>query len=72
MVCASAALAAKDRQMAAIYYAAMANGDVGTRAHLRRSRDAFLVRRERCGSADCVTAIYDARIQEIRRIAAGE
>jgi uncharacterized protein YecT (DUF1311 family) len=72
MVCSSPALAGKDRQMAAIYYAAMANGDVGTRNHLRRSRDAFLVRRERCGSAECVRAIYDARIQEIRRIAAGE
>jgi alkylhydroperoxidase/carboxymuconolactone decarboxylase family protein YurZ len=72
MVCGSAALAGKDRQMAAIYYAAMANGDAGTRSHLRRSRDAFLVRRERCGTEDCVAAIYDARIQEIRRIAAGE
>lgn len=72
MVCSSASLAGKDRQMAAIYYAAMANADVGTRNHLRRSRDAFLVRRERCGSSECVRSIYDARIQEIRRIAAGE
>ncbi|HEX8192876.1 MAG TPA: hypothetical protein VF552_08240 [Allosphingosinicella sp.] len=72
MVCSSGSLAAKDRQMAATYYAAMANADVGTRAHLRRSRDAFLSRRERCGSEDCVISIYDARIQEIRRIAAGE
>jgi len=72
MVCSSGSLAAKDRQMAAIYYAAMANADVGTRAHLRRSRDAFLSRRERCGSEDCIQAIYDARIQEIRRIAAND
>jgi alkylhydroperoxidase/carboxymuconolactone decarboxylase family protein YurZ len=72
LVCSSPALAARDRQMAAIYYAAMANADGGTRAHLRRSRDAFLARRERCGSEDCVMGIYDARIQEIRRIAAGE
>jgi uncharacterized protein YecT (DUF1311 family) len=72
LVCSSGSLAAKDRQMASIYYAAMANADVGTRAHLRRSRDAFLARRERCGSEDCVISIYDARIQEIRRIAAGE
>ena len=72
MVCGSAPLAARDRQMAAIYYAAMANSDAGTRRHLRRSRDAFLVRRERCGSEDCVLGIYDARIQEIRRIANGE
>ena len=72
MVCSNGTLAAKDRQMAALYYSTMANADVGTRAHLRRSRDAFLVRRERCGSEDCVLSIYDARIQEIRRIAAGE
>ena len=72
LVCGSGNLAAKDRQMASIYYAAMANADVGTRAHLRRSRDAFLSRRERCGSEDCILSIYDARIQEIRRIAAGE
>jgi hypothetical protein len=72
MVCGSGSLAAKDRQMAGVYYAAMANADVGTRAHLRRSRDAFLSRRERCGSEECVRSIYDARIQEIRRIAAGE
>ena len=72
MVCANAALAARDRQMAALYYSTMANADVGTRAHLRRSRDAFLARRERCGSEDCVMSIYDARIQEIRRIASGE
>ena len=58
--------------MAALYYSVMANADVGTRAHLRRSRDAFLSRRERCGSEDCVISIYDARIQEIRRIASGE
>ena len=72
LVCSNGSLAAKDRQMAAIYYAAMANADVGTRAHLRRSRDAFLSRRERCGSEDCVMSIYDARISEIRRIASGE
>ena len=72
LVCGSGSLAAKDRQMAALYYSVMANADVGTRAHLRRSRDAFLARRERCGSEDCVISIYNARISEIRRIASGE
>ena len=72
LVCSNGSLAARDRQMAALYYSVMANADVGTRAHLRRSRDAFLSRRERCGSEDCVMSIYDARIQEIRRIAAGQ
>lgn len=71
MVCDSPSLAAKDREMASIYYAAMAEADDPTRAHLRRSRDSFLSRRERCGSESCVTAAYNARIAEIRSIAAG-
>jgi alkylhydroperoxidase/carboxymuconolactone decarboxylase family protein YurZ len=71
MVCSSPVLASKDRQMASIYYAAMASADPGTRSHLRRSRDAFLAKRERCGSEACVTAAYNARIAEIRSIASG-
>jgi len=57
--------------MASIYYAAMARVDPAARAHLRRSRDHFLVRRERCGSEECVAAAYNARIAEIRSIAEG-
>ena len=72
MVCSSGSLAAKDRQMAALYYSSMADADPGTRARLRRSRDAFLARRERCGSEACVMATYDERIREIRGIASGE
>ncbi|HEX8583138.1 MAG TPA: hypothetical protein VF680_01855 [Allosphingosinicella sp.] len=71
MVCASPSLAAKDRQMSSIFYAAMASADPGTRSHLRRSRDAFLAKRERCGSEACVTAAYNSRIAEIRSIADG-
>ena len=71
MVCSSSALAAKDRQMASIYYAAMADADAGTRRHLRRSRDAFLAKRERCSSESCVRAAYDSRIAEIRSIVRG-
>lgn len=72
MVCGSPLLAARDRQMASVYYAVMANADADTRNHLRRSRDSFLVRRERCGSEACVTAAYTARIAEIRSIARGD
>jgi uncharacterized protein YecT (DUF1311 family) len=72
MICASPDLAAKDRQMSSIYYAAMASADASTRSHLRRSRDAFLSRRERCGSEACVAAAYNSRIAEIRSIARGE
>jgi hypothetical protein len=71
MVCGSPGLAAKDRQMASIYYAAMASADPATRSHLRRSRDAFLSRRERCGSETCVRAAYESRIAEIRSVIAG-
>jgi uncharacterized protein len=72
MVCSSPDLAAKDRQMSSIFYAAMASADAPTRTHLRRSRDAFLSRRERCGSEACVAAAYNSRIAEIRSIARGE
>lgn len=72
MVCSSPDLASKDRQMSSIFYAAMASADAGTRSHLRRSRDAFLSRRERCGSEACVAAAYNSRIAEIRSIARGE
>jgi hypothetical protein len=71
MVCSSPGLAAKDRQMSSIYYAAMARADPATRSHLRRSRDSFLSRRERCGSEDCVAAAYNSRIAEIRSISDG-
>jgi uncharacterized protein len=71
MICSSPTLAAKDRQMSSIYYAAMARADPSTRSHLRRSRDSFLSRRERCGSEDCVAAAYNARIAEIRSISDG-
>jgi uncharacterized protein YecT (DUF1311 family) len=72
MVCASPSLAAHDRRMASVYYAVMAEADSATRSHLRRSRDYFLVRRERCGTEACIAAAYIARIAEIRSIARGE
>jgi uncharacterized protein YecT (DUF1311 family) len=72
MICSSPDLAAKDRQMSSIFYAAMASADAPTRAHLRRSRASFLSRRERCGSEACVAAAYNSRIAEIRSIARGE
>ena len=71
MICGSPALAARDRQMASVYYEAMANSDAATQRHLRRSRDAFLARREQCGSAACVDGVYAARISEIRTVQEG-
>lgn len=72
MVCANPSLAASDRRMAAVYYAAMADADGTTRQRLRRSRDRFLARRESCRSEACVDAAYEERVREIRRIAGGE
>ena len=72
MVCASPRLAARDREMASLWYALMARADPATRTHLRRSRDAFLQRRERCGSEGCVDAAYVSRMAELRRIAQGD
>ena len=69
MVCANPDLAARDRRMASVYYAAMANSDGTTRSRLRRSRDRFLARRERCASEACVAAAYEERVREIRQIA---
>lgn len=72
MICGSPRLAARDREMASLWYALMADADPATRGHLRRSRDAFLGRRERCGSESCVDSAYASRMAELRRIAQGD
>jgi hypothetical protein len=72
MVCGSPRLAARDREMASLWYALMARSDPATRTHLRRTRDAFLGRRERCGSEGCVEAAYVSRMAELRSIASGD
>lgn len=72
MVCADERLAARDREMASLYYGAVANADPETRAILRGTRDRFLARRERCGSPNCVAEAYEDRVDEIDRIMSGE
>jgi hypothetical protein len=72
MICASPRLAAQDRAMASLYYDLMANGDPDTRGHLRRSRDAFLGRREQCRSENCVNSAYASRMAELRNIGRGD
>lgn len=71
MVCSDPALAARDRRMSSIFYAALASGDEGTRRALRVSRDRFLGYRNRCPTPSCVAQAYDDRIAEIRDIADG-
>ena len=70
MVCRSDRLARADRRMAAVYDSAMAAADPSTRRILRRTRDAFLAYRERCGSEDCIAEAYEGRTAEIRDIMA--
>lgn len=72
MICNSPRLAARDREMASLWYDLMARSDPATRNHLRRSRDAFLGKRERCGSEGCVDSAYASRMAELRRIAQGD
>ena len=72
MICASPRLAAQDRAMASLYYDLMARADPATRGHLRRTRDAFLGRREQCTSEGCVGSAYASRMAELRTIARGE
>lgn len=72
MICASPRLAAQDRAMASLYYDLMANADPATKGHLRRSRDSFLGRRERCRSESCVGSTYASRMAELRNIGRGD
>ena len=69
MICTDPGLAAQDRRMSSVFYAALADGDPRTRAALRASRDRFLRFRDRCGSGGCVAQSYEDRIAEIRDIA---
>jgi uncharacterized protein YecT (DUF1311 family) len=71
MVCGSASLAAKDREMSSLFYRALADADGQTRRELRRTRDDFLAYRERCSSEACIAQSYDGRMREIRDIMAG-
>lgn len=72
MICSSPRLAAQDRAMASLYYDLMAGADPATRGHLRRSRDAFLGRREQCRSESCVNSTYASRMAELRNIGRGD
>ena len=69
MVCGSGSLAAADRRMSATYYSEMATANAEAKRALRRTRDQFLARRERCSTASCAARAYEERVAEIRRIA---
>lgn len=70
-VCSSSSLAALDRDMAAQYRSALANGSSDDRRLLAQTRDRFLMYRDRCGSDQCIAATYRGRMREIGDIVAG-
>jgi hypothetical protein len=70
-VCDSPSLAALDRDMAAQYRSAVANGGPQDRALLAQTRDRFLTYRDRCGTDACIANTYRGRMREIADIVAG-
>ena len=70
-VCASPALAALDRAMAAQYRGAVANADPDQARLLGETRDRFLGFRNACGSDACIAQTYRGRMREIDDIMAG-
>ena len=70
-VCNDYRLAILDRRMAAQFRSAMSEADARQRALLSRTRDSFLVYRDRCTSNDCIAETYRGRMREIRDIMLG-
>lgn len=70
-VCNNSDLAELDRFMASKYVSALRNADGGQRALLQRTRDDFLVYRERCGNNACISDAYRGRMREIDDIMSG-
>jgi hypothetical protein len=71
LICSNRPLSQLDREMASLYYDQMARSDERRRDLLRRTRDGFLARRDRCTQAVCIASVYEDRIAEIRRIGRG-
>jgi uncharacterized protein YecT (DUF1311 family) len=70
-VCGDPGLASLDRQMAAQFNTAMAQGDARQRSLLQRTRSDFIRYRDNCPSNACIAETYRGRIREIRDIASG-
>ena len=70
-VCADSGLATLDRNTAAQYGRAVADGSAEQRDLLRETRDRFLRYRDRCPDRQCMAAAYAGRMREIRDIAEG-
>lgn len=67
-ICNNAPLASLDRQMASKYYRSVASADARQRQLLAATRNAFLHRRDQCGSEACIANSYHERMREIADI----
>lgn len=70
-VCSSHELAALDRRMASLYFAAMRRAGPAEARLLRTTRDRFLGFRDRCPNDRCIAETYRGRMTEIGDIMAG-
>lgn len=71
MICSNDNLASLDRQLASFYRQSWEQADEPRRAALVGSRQRFNERRNACGSQNCMTGVYVARLREISDIMAG-
>lgn len=70
-VCASANLAALDRQATLLYNQSWRQADETKRTALLTSRASFIERRDMCETESCLTSAYVARLREISDIMGG-
>ena len=67
-ICGNGALAAKDRQLAAVYASVRQNLDPAAQQQLSAAQKVWVALRGQCGaSVGCIAGVYDRRIQELSR-----
>ena len=69
MVCSDAALADRDRQVAAQYFALRGSLPAHVRSRLLQSQRLFLKQRSDCASSQCLAEIYDVRLRQLAEFA---
>lgn len=65
-VCGDAGLSAKDRELSGLYHQARAAASDAARPALVDAQRQWIVERNACQDADCLNAVYDRRIAELR------
>lgn len=69
-ICSKGELAELDRRMASLYGDSLEQAEPSQRALLSRSDSQFLASRDQCRSEECVRAVYQGRIAQIRSLMA--